>query len=135
MAFRILAILIFVTLGKNVSGFCLVSQNTNYFVCSRQFGTSCRDPTNNCHILLPTITQTARILEIRCSKETIDVDLSKSNHESIEILQGSDSSDVETDRVFNFCILLVCFSYAVFTVVTIDSGASRGWTFQETLYR
>jgi len=46
-----------------------------------------------------------------------------------------EASPPTTDRIFNFFLLSLCFTYALYTVVTIDSSASRGWTLQESLYR
>ena len=44
-------------------------------------------------------------------------------------------SDPASQRLLNLFLLFSCFSYALYTVVTIDSETSRGWTLQESLYR
>ena len=47
------------------------------------------------------------------------------------------AKDVPSDsqRAINAAILFTSFAYILLTVVTIDSGMARGWTFQEQLYR
>ncbi|KAL3925457.1 MAG: hypothetical protein SGILL_000398 [Bacillariaceae sp.] len=60
------------------------------------------------------------------------------NHPIVQKILGSDDDELELSiqqKVINLLFLSAAFGYAIYTIINIDSGMTRGWTVQEQVMR